>query len=126
MQNIFYSFQIFFEYPISTAQLKHNTLTSIFVFVIIKTLHKDGVNDFPMGSTLRMVCKGVHLQRIISNVVLLFSLSPILMLNELQRRHPNLCSMAFYIVVMRVLSFGSPFQCFHVSFRSKHSEFFLR
>ena len=42
----------YFPDPVSTTQLKHNILTSTFVFVIIKTLHKDVVHNFTMGSTI--------------------------------------------------------------------------
>ena len=35
------------------------------------------------------------------------------------------CLVIFYIIVMHLLSFSSPFQCFHFGFRSLHSELFI-
>jgi len=56
----------------------------------------------------------VHHKRIMNVILLLSSSSSVLKSNELQR----------YITVMHVLSLGSLFRCFHVCFRSKHSELF--
>ena len=69
---------------------------------------------------------GVHHQRIRSNVILLFFLFFLLKLNELQRLPPKSLLNDILHYSDACMSFGSPFQCFYVCFRSKHSEIFSR